>query len=117
MTLFVILSLLLAAAARLFRVGRAPAVAHVTDAATAAVAVSRPTRGLVLGLALLVVVVAGGGCARVGSPRPPPGTPRSRPTPPPGGAPPQRPSWPCCRNARRSIPTIPTAGCAPPGCR
>ena len=83
MTLFVILSLVLAAAALMILVWRGPAVAHVTDAATAAQAVARPTRGLVVGLALLIVVVAGGGYAWVGSPRLLPVTPASPPGPGP----------------------------------
>jgi cytochrome c-type biogenesis protein CcmH len=69
MTLFVILSLALVAATLAILVWRGPTVAHVTDAATAAEAVARPTRGLVIGLATLVVVVAGAGYAWVGSPR------------------------------------------------
>jgi cytochrome c-type biogenesis protein CcmH len=73
--LFALLSVLLAAAALAILVWRGPAVAHVTDAATAAVAVARPTRGLVLGLAAVLVVVAGGGYAWIGSPRLLPVTP------------------------------------------
>jgi len=69
MTLFVILSLALAAATLAILAWRGPAVAHVTDPATAAEAVARPTRGLVLALGLLLVVVAGGGYAWIGSPR------------------------------------------------
>ena len=69
MTLFALLSLLLFAATLAILVWRGPAVAHVTDADTAAEAVARPTRGLVIGLALLVAVVAGAGYAWVGSPR------------------------------------------------
>ena len=69
MTLFVILSLALVAAALAILAWRGPAVAHVTDPATAAEAVARPTRGLVVGLGLLIVVVAGTGYAWVGSPR------------------------------------------------
>jgi len=83
MTLFVILSVALAAAALAILVWRGPAVAHVTDAATAAAAVTRPTRGLVLGLALLIAVVAGAGYAWVGSPRLLPVTPDA----PPGAGP------------------------------
>jgi cytochrome c-type biogenesis protein CcmH len=75
MTLFVILSLVLVAAALAILAGRAPAVAHVTDAATAAEAVARPTRGLVIGLAVLVVGVTVVGYAVVGSPRLLPVTP------------------------------------------
>jgi hypothetical protein len=83
MTLFVILSLLLAGAALAILVSRGPAVAHVTDAATAAVAVTRPTRGLVVGLALLIVAVAGAGHAWVGSPGLLPVTPAAPPGPGP----------------------------------
>ena len=54
MTLFVILSLALVAATLAILVWRGPVVAHVTDPATAAAAVTRPTRGLVIGLALLI---------------------------------------------------------------
>jgi len=83
MTLFVILSLALAAATLAILAWRGPAVAHVTDAAGAAEAVARPTRGLVLMLALLVAVVAGGGYAWVGSPRLLPVTPDAAPGPGP----------------------------------
>ena len=83
MTLFVILSLALAAATLAILVWRGPAVAHVTDAAGAAEAVARPTRGLVIILALLVAVVAGGGYAWVGSPRLLPVTPDAPPGPGP----------------------------------
>jgi cytochrome c-type biogenesis protein CcmH len=83
MTLFVILSIALVAATLAILVWRGPAVAHVTDAATAAAAVTRPTRGLVVGLALLIVVVAGGGYAWVGSPRLLPVTPDAPPGPGP----------------------------------
>jgi cytochrome c-type biogenesis protein CcmH len=75
MTLFVILSLVLVAAALAILAWRGPAVAHVTDAATAAEAVARPTRGLVIGLAVLVVGVTVVGYAVVGSPRLLPVTP------------------------------------------
>jgi cytochrome c-type biogenesis protein CcmH len=75
MTLFVILSLVLVAAALAIHAWRGPAVAHVTDAATAAEAVARPTRGLVIGLAVLVVGVTVVGYAVVGSPRLLPVTP------------------------------------------
>ena len=68
MTLFVILSLLLAAAALAILAWRGPSVAHVTDPATAAAAVMRPTRGLVIGLGVLIAVVAIGGYAWIGSP-------------------------------------------------
>ncbi len=81
MTLFVILSLALAAATLAILAWRGPAVAHVTDPATAAAAVARPTRGLVLGLALLVVLVAGGGYAWIGSPQLLPVTPDAPPGP------------------------------------
>ena len=84
MTLFVLFSLVLAAASLVLLVWRGPTVAHVTDPATAAVAAARPTRGLVLSLALLIVVVAGGGYAWVGSPRLLPVTPE--PPPGPGAA-------------------------------
>jgi cytochrome c-type biogenesis protein CcmH len=83
MTLFVILSLALAAATLAILAWRGPAVAHVTDAAGAAAAVARPTRGLVIALALLVAVVAGGGYAWVGSPRLLPVTPDAPPGPGP----------------------------------
>jgi cytochrome c-type biogenesis protein CcmH len=78
MTLFVILSLLLAAATLAILAWRGPAVAHVTDPATAA-AVMRPTRALVLALAALIAVVAGGGYAWIGSPRLLPVTPDAAP--------------------------------------
>lgn len=81
--LFALCSLLLAVAALAILVWRGPAVAHVTDAATAAQAVARPTRGLVVGLAALIVVVAGGGYAWVGSPRLLPVTPDAPPGPGP----------------------------------
>ena len=81
MTLFVILSLLLVVATLAILVWRGPAVAHVTDPATAVAAVARPTRGLVVGLAALVIVVAGGGYAWVGSPRLLPVTPDAPPGP------------------------------------
>jgi len=83
MTLFVILSLALAAATLAILAWRGPAVAHVTDPAGAAEAVARPTRGLVIGLALLVAVVAGGGYAWIGSPRLLPVTPDAPPGPGP----------------------------------
>jgi cytochrome c-type biogenesis protein CcmH len=81
--LFALCSLLLAAAAWGILVWRGPAVAHVTDPATAAQAVKRPTRGLVVGLAALIVVVATGGYAWVGSPRLLPVTPDAPPGPGP----------------------------------
>lgn len=83
MTLFVILSLALAVATLAILAWRGPAVAHVTDPATAAEAVARPTRGLVLMLALLVAVVAIGGYAWIGSPRLLPVTPGAPPGPGP----------------------------------
>jgi cytochrome c-type biogenesis protein CcmH len=83
MTLFVILSLALVAATLAILVWRGPAVAHVTDAATAAQAVARPTRGLVIGLAVLVVVVTAAGYAWVGSPRMLAVTPDAAPGPGP----------------------------------
>ena len=69
MTLFVILSLLMAAATLAILAWRGPAVAHVTDPATAAAAVARPTRGLVVGLGVLIAVVTLAGYAWIGSPR------------------------------------------------
>ena len=83
MTLFALLSLLLLATTLAILVWRGPAVAHVTDADTAAEAVARPTRGLVIGLALLVAIVAGAGYAWVGSPRLLPVTPDAPPGPGP----------------------------------
>ena len=83
MTLFVILSLALVAATLATLAWRGPAVAHVTDAAGAAQAVARPTRGLVLGLSLVVLVIAGGGYAWIGSPRLLPVTPDAPPGPGP----------------------------------
>ena len=83
MILFTLISLLLLAAAVGILVWRGPAVAHVTDAATAAEAVARPTRGLAIGLAVLIVVVAGGGYAWIGSPRLLPVTPDAPPGPGP----------------------------------
>jgi cytochrome c-type biogenesis protein CcmH len=69
MTLFVILSLLLAAATLAILAWRGPGVAHVTDPAAAAAAVMRPTRGLVASLGALIAVVALVGYAWIGSPR------------------------------------------------
>jgi len=83
MTLFVFLSLLLAAATLAILAWRGPAVAHVTDPATAATAVMRPTRGLVVGLGVLIAVVAIGGYAWIGSPRLLPLTPDLPPGPGP----------------------------------
>jgi cytochrome c-type biogenesis protein CcmH len=83
MTLFVIISIALVAATLAILVWRGPAVAHVTDAATAAAAVARPTRGLVIGLSALILVVAGGGYAWIGSPRLLPVTPDAAPGPGP----------------------------------
>ena len=83
MTLFALISILLLAATLAILVWRGPAVAHVTDAATAAEAVARPTRGLVIGLAVLILVVAGGGYAWIGSPRLLPVTPDAPPGPGP----------------------------------
>jgi len=83
MTLFVILSLLLGAAALAILAWRGPAVAHVTDPAAAATAVMRPTRGLVVGLGVLIAVVAIGGYAWIGSPRLLPLTPDAPPGPGP----------------------------------
>jgi cytochrome c-type biogenesis protein CcmH len=83
MTLFVILSLLMLAATLAILVWRAPIAAPVTDPATAAAAAARPTRGLVIGLAALTLVVAGGGYAWVGSPKLVPVTPDAAPGPGP----------------------------------
>ena len=83
MTLFAILFLLLFAATLAILVWRGPAVAHVTDAATAAEAVTRPTRGLVIGLGVLILVIAGAGYAWIGSPRLLPVTPDAPPGPGP----------------------------------
>jgi cytochrome c-type biogenesis protein CcmH len=83
MTLFVILSLLLFSATLAILVWRGPAVAHVTDPATAAAAVTRPTRGLVIGLGVLLLVVTGAGYAWIGSPRLLPVTPDAPPGPGP----------------------------------
>ena len=83
MTLFVILSLALAAATLAILAWRGPAVTHVTDPATAAAAVMRPTRGLVVALAALIGLVAIGGYAWIGSPRMLPVTPDAAPGPGP----------------------------------
>ena len=83
MTLFAILFLLLFVATLAILVWRGPAVAHVTDAATAAEAVTRPTRGLVIGLGVLILVIAGAGYAWIGSPRLLPVTPDAPPGPGP----------------------------------
>ena len=83
MILFALVSVLLAVATLAILVWRGPAVAHVTDPATAAQAVARPTRGLVIGLAVLIVAVAGGGYAWIGSPRLLPVTPDAPPGPGP----------------------------------
>jgi cytochrome c-type biogenesis protein CcmH len=83
MTLFALLSLLLAAATLAILVWRGPAVAHVTDPATAAAAVTRPTRGLAIALGVTIVLVAGGGYAWVGSPGLLPVTPDAPPGPGP----------------------------------
>ena len=83
MTLFALISVLLLAATLAILVWRGPAVAHVTDAQTAAAAVARPTRGLVIGLAVLILAVAGGGYAWIGSPRLLPVTPDAPPGPSP----------------------------------
>jgi len=83
MTLFVILSLLLAAATLAILAWRGPAVAHVTDPAGAAAAVMRPTRALVLGLGALIAVVTLGGYAWIGAPRLLPVTPDAAPGPGP----------------------------------
>ncbi|MEP6505545.1 MAG: tetratricopeptide repeat protein [Betaproteobacteria bacterium] len=83
MTLFVVLSLILAVLTVGILVYRGPVVADVTDPATAAIAVTRPTRGLVIALALLIVVVTGAGYAWIGSPRLLPVTPDAPPGPGP----------------------------------
>ena len=83
MTLFALISVVLLAATLAILVWRGPAVAHVTDAATAAEAVARPTRGLAIGLAVLIVAIAGGGYAWIGSPRLLPVTPDAPPGPGP----------------------------------
>ena len=83
MILFALISVLLLAATLAILVWRGPAVAHVTDAATAAEAVARPTRGLAIGLAVLIVAIAGGGYAWIGSPRLLPVTPDAPPGPGP----------------------------------
>ena len=81
MTLFVILCLLLFAATLAILVWRGPVAEHVTDPATAAEAVMRPTRGLVIVLGALVLVVAAAGYAWIGSPRLLPVTPDAPPGP------------------------------------
>jgi cytochrome c-type biogenesis protein CcmH len=83
MTLFILLCVALVAATLAILVYRGPVVAHVTDPATAAVAVTRPTRGLAIGLFALILVVVGGGYAWVGSPRLLPVTPGAEPGPSP----------------------------------
>ena len=83
MTLFVLLSVVLAALTLGILVYRGPVVAHVTDPATAAIAATRPTRGLVIALALLVAVVAGAGYGWIGSPSLLPVTPDAPPGPGP----------------------------------
>ena len=83
MTLFVLLSIALVAATLAILVWRGPVVAHVTDPAAAAVAVTRPTRGMVIVLAALILVVAGAGYAWVGSPKLLPVTPDAPPGPGP----------------------------------
>jgi cytochrome c-type biogenesis protein CcmH len=83
MTLFILLSVVLAVLALGILVYRGPVVAHVTDPATAAIAVTRPTRGLVIALGLLIVAVAAGGYAGIGSPGLLPVTPDAPPGPGP----------------------------------
>jgi cytochrome c-type biogenesis protein CcmH len=83
MTLFILLSLVLAGASLAILVHRRPVAAHVTDPDTAEIAAARPSRGLVLALALTIGVVAGGGYAWVGSPRLVPVTPDAPPGPGP----------------------------------
>ncbi len=69
MTLFILLSLVLVVATLAILVARRPVAAHVTDPATAAIAATRPSRGLVLALGLAIAIVVVGGYAWVGSPR------------------------------------------------
>ena len=76
MTLFVLLSFVLAGVSLAILVHRQPAAA---DGAAAA----RPSRGLVLALTLMVVIVAGGGYLLIGSPRLLPVTPDAPPGPGP----------------------------------
>ncbi len=83
MTLFVLLSVALAMATIALMTWRRPVAAHVTDPATAAIAATRPSRGLVLSIAALVVVVAAGGYALVGTPQMLPVTPDAPPGPGP----------------------------------
>jgi cytochrome c-type biogenesis protein CcmH len=83
MTLFILLCVALAAMSLALLVYRGPVVAHVTDPATAAVAAARPTRGLVICLALLIAIVTVGGYAWIGSPRLLPVTPDAPPGPGP----------------------------------
>ena len=83
MTLFILLSLALGAATLALMAYRRPVAAHVTDPATAAVAAARPSRGLVIAIAVLLVVVAGGGYAWIGSPRLLPLAPDAPPGPGP----------------------------------
>lgn len=83
MTLFILLSLAMFAGTLAVLLYRGQVVAHVTDPATAAVAATRPTRGLALMLAATIAIVAGGGYAWVGSPRLLPVTPDTPPGPGP----------------------------------
>ncbi|MGN6527771.1 MAG: tetratricopeptide repeat protein [Burkholderiaceae bacterium] len=83
MTPFVLLSLLLAAATLALLLARRPVPADAPAAAAADVAAARPSRALAAGLAALVLVVAGGGYAIVGSPRLLPLTPDAAPGPGP----------------------------------
>ncbi len=83
MTLFVLLSVALAAISLALLAWRRPVAAHVTDPATAALAVTRPTRGLVIVLGLVIAVVAGGGYVLKGSPLLLPVTPDAPPGPGP----------------------------------
>ncbi len=81
MTLFALLSLMLAAGSLAILLWRGPVVAHVTDADTAASVATRPTRGLAIALAVLIVATAAGGYAWVGSPGLLPVTPDAPPGP------------------------------------
>jgi cytochrome c-type biogenesis protein CcmH len=83
MTLFVLLSVALAAATIALLAWRRPVAAHVTDPATAAVAAARPSRGLVISIAVLLAGVAAGGYALVGTPQMLPVTPDAPPGPGP----------------------------------
>jgi len=83
MTLFVLFAAALAALTLALLLYRGPVVAHVTDPVAAALAATRPTRGLALALALLIALVTAGGYAWVGSPGLLPLTPDAAPGPGP----------------------------------